>query len=80
MEDVEENCEGEFVGDYFRSNNNLEYLDNAISSGFKVNYDDVYWKTNNISTKVVELANNISKQIGDYEEAYKNAEKNADNQ
>ena len=27
-----------------------------------------------------ELANNISKQIGDYEEAYKNADKSADNQ
>ena len=72
VEDVEENCEGEFVGDYFRSNNNLEYLDNAISSGFKVNYDDVYWKTNNISTKVVELANNI---VGDETDDLKKVQK-----
>ena len=72
VEDVEENCEGDFVGDYFRSNNNLEYLDNAISSGFKVNYDDVYWKTNNISTKVVELANNI---VGDETDDLKKVQK-----
>ncbi|CDM68140.1 putative membrane protein [Clostridium bornimense] len=58
IEDME-NYEGEFVGDYFKSSENLEYLDNAISSGFKVNYDDVYWKTSNISPKVVDLANKI---------------------
>lgn len=72
IEDIMENYEGEFVGDYFKSSDNLEYLDDAINSGFKVNYDDVYWETSNISQKVVELANKI---VGDETDDLKKVQK-----
>lgn len=70
--DVMGNYEGEFVGDYFKSSDNLEYLDNAINSGFKVNYDDVYWETKDIPKSVVNLANNI---VGDETDDLKKVQK-----